>query len=56
MTKDDVDRANGTVGSSFGPVVLLRDVRRVSTDDVNLFADVLDDLRDRPPQSSPALD
>jgi SMC interacting uncharacterized protein involved in chromosome segregation len=37
-------------------VVLLLDVRRVSTDDVNLFADVLDDLRERLPQSSPALD
>jgi hypothetical protein len=54
--KDDVDGPRETVGSSFGPVVLLLDVRRVSTDDVNLFADVLDDLRDRPPQSSPVLD
>jgi hypothetical protein len=54
--KDDVDRAEGTVGSSFDPLVRLLDVRRVSTDDVNLFADVLDELRDRLPQSSPVLD
>jgi len=30
-------------------VVLLLDVRRVSTDDVNLFADVLNGLRERLP-------
>jgi hypothetical protein len=28
----------------------------VSTDDVNLFPDDLDDLRDRLPQSSPVVD
>jgi methyl-accepting chemotaxis protein len=54
--QDDVDRAKETVASSFDLVVLLLDVRRVSTDDVNLFADALDGLRDRLPQSSPVLD
>ena len=55
-SKDDLDEANGIVGSSFRPLVRVLDVRRVSTDDVNLFPDVLDGLRDRLPQSSPVLD
>ena len=42
--------------SPFGPVVLLLDVRRVSTDDVDLFADGIDGPRDRLPHSSPVLD
>jgi hypothetical protein len=44
------------VGSSSGPLVHLLDVRRVSTDDVNLFADVLEGLRDGLPPPSPVLD
>jgi hypothetical protein len=40
------DRASGTVGPSFGPLVPLLDARRVSTDGVNLFANVLEGLRD----------
>jgi hypothetical protein len=44
--KDDVDRTTGTVGSSFDPRLGLLDVRCVSRDDVNLFVDVLDGLRD----------
>ena len=44
------------MGSSFDHLVRLLDVRPVSTDDVNLFADVLEDPRDSLPQPSPVLD
>jgi hypothetical protein len=54
--KDDVDRAEGTVGSSFDPLVRLLDVRLASTDDVNRCADVLEGLRDGLPRPSPVLD
>jgi len=37
-------------------VVGLLDVRLASTDDVNVFANVLDGLRDGLPQPSPVLD
>jgi hypothetical protein len=54
--KDDVDRPRETVGSSFGLLVVLRDVRPVSTDDVNPFSPSLQGLRDRLSRPRPLLD
>jgi hypothetical protein len=54
--KDDVDASKETVGSSFGPLLPLLDGALASTDDVNLFADVLEGLRDGLSQPSPVLD
>ena len=44
------------MGSSFAPVVRLLDARLASTDDVNLFSDVLDGLRHGTSQPSAVLD
>jgi hypothetical protein len=45
--KDDIDQPRRIVGSSLGLLVVLRDVRPVSTDDVNPFSPALEGLRDR---------
>jgi hypothetical protein len=44
------------VGSSFGLLLVLRDVRPVSTDDVNRFSPPLQGLRDRLSRPGPLLD
>jgi hypothetical protein len=54
--KDDGDRAKGTVGSSSDPLVHLLDVRRVSTDDLDLFSPALAGLRDGLSRPCPLLD
>jgi len=55
-SKDDVDRAEETVGPSFGPLLVLLDVRPEWTDDLNPFSPVLEGFRNCVPQSSPVLD
>jgi hypothetical protein len=50
---DDVEPTKETVGLSFGPLLPLLDVRSTSTDDLNLFAAVLESLRHDLPQPSP---
>jgi hypothetical protein len=45
----DVDRAEGTVGSSFGPLVGVLDVCRAKGDELTRFADVLEVLPDALP-------
>jgi len=54
--KDDLEQIKETLGSSFGLLLLLLDVRPPSTDDLKLFSPVLEGLRDDVPQSSPVLD
>jgi hypothetical protein len=48
--------AKGTVGSSSDPLVPLLDVRRVSTDDLDLFSPALAGLRDGLSRPCPLLD
>jgi hypothetical protein len=54
--KDDLDPIKETVGSSFGRLLPLLDVRLASADDLNLFSPVLEGLRDGLSQPSPVLD
>ena len=44
------------MGSSFGPLLILRDVRRAPADVVNLFSPVRGDLRDDLLAPPPDLD
>jgi hypothetical protein len=53
---DDVDQTKETVGSSYGYLLPLLDVRQASTDAVNVFSPVRDGLRDGLRLSSPVLD
>jgi hypothetical protein len=54
--RGDLDPTKETVGSSFAPVVRLRDVRPAKADVVKLFAAVLEGLRDRLPRQSAPVD
>jgi len=54
--KDDVHPTNETVGPLLGRMVGLLDVRLVSTDDVNVFGNVLDRPGDGLPWPPPVLE
>jgi hypothetical protein len=54
--KPDVDRPRQTVGSSFALLIVLLDVRFVSTDDVNPVSPALQGLRDRLSRRTPLLE
>ena len=54
--KDDRDRPSETVGSSFGPLLPLLDVRPDWTDDLNPFSPALEGIRNGLRQPSHVLD
>ncbi len=56
MTRDDLDQAKGTLGSSVGPLLLLLAVCLVSADDLNVFSPALEGLRDAPRDPSAGLE
>ena len=56
LLSPDVDRPRETVGSSFGLMVVLLDVRFASTDDVHPFSPALQGLRDRLSRRTPLLE